>query len=425
MDYFDESETLPYPAVAMPRYPSRAERLGVEELPYPAADAPAADAPEGTLPQAYGAAQPAPVDEQALALRNFLSNEQWGIGGYTSHMGDLYAAQQAVSRTQLSQAEQLQLQRLQGGMAGIREQLNAGQITPAEAQRLSIMMEVAAQPLVVRASQLPIMMAQLRYRQMMHETAQLEGVAQQNAQFRARTLQQRIQAVRLLDGSAVQMFEQRPGQWQVLSPGAGGEGGPGSISPTLVNSTIGQIQRELAAEALEPNSAFTTAEARAAELRRRLQERLGLLREFMGTGQGGAGGGGGPPPPPRPPVQPSLVQTRLSPSGQQTAEPNPHAIPTAGSPELGQWLLALEQHPERGRLRPEFRRDLGAAIDLLTMHRSRLQMPASVRQRFDAILRRLGVLVPPSSGRFGEETPGRGASELGPIAPRVGEAWGT
>ncbi len=121
---------------------------------------------------------------------------------------------QAVGQASLSQSEQLYLRQLQSGRLNVEHQMRQGIIPPQQAGQMLQQMGQQAQPLMVRASQLPMLQRQLQFTRTQREMQFREEQLQTAATFRARSLADRITTV-----GGVSFMETGPGSFTPLPTG--------------------------------------------------------------------------------------------------------------------------------------------------------------------------------------------------------------
>jgi hypothetical protein len=129
-------------------------------------------------------------------------------------------AQQAAELEMSQVPRANQLARYQHAATRLQEEVDRGVLDPREAGQLGGMIQQRMRPLMVRASQLPIIRQQLAMRQAMQAAAMQESLMQQNAAFRARRLQDRIATFNHpITGEPVTMYETGPGEFTPLPAG--------------------------------------------------------------------------------------------------------------------------------------------------------------------------------------------------------------
>jgi hypothetical protein len=122
-----------------------------------------------------------------------------------------------------SQAENLQGARLQQALAAIDTHVANATIDAGVGMQARQMIQQQLQPLMVRRSQIPMYVARARYQQMMLQNSQRSAIMQQNAEFRARTAQQRVHTVTDENGQMMRFVEQPNGTLLPLRDVAGNE----------------------------------------------------------------------------------------------------------------------------------------------------------------------------------------------------------
>lgn len=215
---------------------------------------------------------------------------------------DLLQTQTALSQLQLSQAERTRLQTYQNAGSAVEQQVLEGTITPQQGQQLRGMIGQAAAPLRVRASQIPIYMARLRYQQLQSQAAHQQAIMQQDAAFRARGLPDRVVTVtHPVTGQPVALMERQPGQFDILPTGPTGQ--QQGLPPAMRDRILQRLATQLDNFVLpnEPdNSPLRTPQGRNRYLQQQYQEWTQLMGMGGQTGAGaGTGDGGGttnPPP---------------------------------------------------------------------------------------------------------------------------------
>lgn len=131
--------------------------------------------------------------------------------------------QEAVPFTQ---ADSLQLQKLQQGRAQVQEQLSNAEITEQEAGELQAQLAQKMAPLEQRKSQFEQQQKQQGIQQQMQDQALAFGMQQQNGMARAKGFPQTVSSVvDEMTGEITKFFQQPDGQWtQITKERGGGEG---------------------------------------------------------------------------------------------------------------------------------------------------------------------------------------------------------
>ena len=93
--------------------------------------------------------------------------------------------QNQMGQMQLSTAERLHLQRLQNGRSAVQQDLASGNLMPQHAQQLMGMIDQQAEPLQIRASQLPIYQRRLQMMMQMQDMAQQQATMNESSRIRA------------------------------------------------------------------------------------------------------------------------------------------------------------------------------------------------------------------------------------------------
>lgn len=113
-----------------------------------------------------------------------------------------------------TQADSLELQRYQQGLAGARKALYDGDIDQNTHDQLAGELVARINPLTVKAQRAQQAMAGARAQQAMHQNAQVQTMAHQDQVYRARGFQDRVATyVDPMTGQAAHMYEQKPGHW--------------------------------------------------------------------------------------------------------------------------------------------------------------------------------------------------------------------
>lgn len=292
----------------------------------------------------------------------------------------------------LSQTEQSYLRQLQYGQQSVQRQIDSGQIRPQQGQLMLQQIQQRAMPLRIRASQLPLLMRRLQFVQLQRDMAHREAMMQENANFRARSLQDRLTTI-----NGVQFMETRPGQFEPLPVGLQGGGGTArpAFTPTQISAEVDRITRDFRTEnGREPTDT---------EVRARLNRRMDLLGGIMGQ-------------PASPAPAPTSPTAPTAPSG--TSVPNPAILRQLRdgirqeqrvSDRLAQSIGAPTAVTDPSRRENEsLTRDLDEAIDIIDGFRGRA-MPQEQQERLRAIQARIaprlqgarvgGPAVPPPARR--------------------------
>ena len=294
-------------------------------------------------------------------------------------------AQADVARVGLSQVEQAYLRQLQYGQQSVQRQMDQGQIRPQQGMAMLQAMWQRAGPLRVRASQLPILMRRLQFVQLQRQMAHQESIFQENANFRARSLADRITTV-----NGIQFMETRPGQFEPLPAGLQRTT---PTRPEVSSTQILDIANRFQRDFREQNSRDATAE----ETQAHVNQQLDLLRGVMG---------GGTTTPSRTPGAPSGgAPTRL----EAPVATGPSQEVRAGvartlqtlEMELGGGAGVLTE--EGSRIRGNLVADIREARAILGAHRGAI--PPDRLERYQQIMARLAEYRPALRGQAGTEPP--------------------
>lgn len=317
-------------------------------------------------------------------VRNITAGSEWQQMDQ-GEPGELQEAQALaqVSAAQLSQTESAYLRQLQYGQSSVQRQMATGQIRPQQGMQMLQAMGQQAQPLRVRASQLPLLMRRLQFAQLQRNMAQQEHIMQQNAAFQNLRLEDRFRTIQGRD-----FFMEEPGQWRLL-PGERVSATRPEVSSTQVLDIANRFQRDFR----EQNSRDATAE----ETQAHVNQQLDLLRGVMGGGS----------------TTPS--RTPGAPSGGAPTRPE---VPVATGPSqevragVARTLQTLERElgggagvltEEGSRIRGNLVADIREARAILGAHRGAI--PPDRLERYQQIMARLAEYRPALRGQAGTEPP--------------------
>lgn len=184
--------------------------------------------------------QQAAAAQAQQASQNFLGEQH--AGQQASQM-DLLRAGQAgqyglqqqhaenqawLSQQQLSQAENLRLQRMQNAAGDISNAINNGTMTAEEGNQALVQLRTGIDPLRQRQQRQQMEAQQLQIRNMQEQMGHQDAIWDQQQRYRARTLQEHLEP--LVDentGLEVQMFRDQNGSPHPVFGGEGGGGGAG------------------------------------------------------------------------------------------------------------------------------------------------------------------------------------------------------
>lgn len=160
-------------------------------FPAPAIPAPSAPPPSGPPPLADGI----PMDPNEQVMHQIMNG---------------------INQATLGTARTRQLQRLQNGQATVDDLVMNGTLGPVEAEQYRQMIARQMEPLMVRQSQLPILMQRLQYQRLRMQAAHETALGVENERFRATTAQGRMPSAQAADGST--WVQSGNGTWHQARP---------------------------------------------------------------------------------------------------------------------------------------------------------------------------------------------------------------
>ena len=210
-----------------------------------------------------------------------------------------FNARLQFQQDQLSQGERIRMQQLQQAMGAIDADPN---LTDVERADMRLQIQTGLSPLQQRAARQHLMQQEMQTKAMQQQMAQQQALTEQNAQFRARSLDQRVSVITNPDDPTQQlhMFEERPNHWAPLPWDAAGRGGRPAAQPRpeipvaelhkLYELAEGRMSPsgERTPGAFEPLPANATPaqrEQRRQEIRQWVEQRAEDYRFHLGGGQ--------------------------------------------------------------------------------------------------------------------------------------------
>lgn len=141
-----------------------------------------------------------------------------------------------------SPEDQQRGRRLRYGMNNVREQMDRGQIPPDLGMAMMGRMQAQLQPMMVRAREVPILMARLNYIRMQRQMAQQEAIFAQNMAFRSRTIDSRMHEFG--EGENAFTFIETPDGRGMVVNGHSRRSAAGSTAPTFDERQRAAFERE-------------------------------------------------------------------------------------------------------------------------------------------------------------------------------------
>lgn len=183
---------------------------------------------QGQQAEQFGAAHQQAADQFA-ASRQPSPRDQWEAdqrqqqqqGAQTFQAQEMQARMQLQSQLQqqeLTQAEKMRLQRMQQAVASTQADLDNGKIDPDTANAIMTQLKTGIDPLQKRSQMSQMMHQQMQDQLLMHQAAKAAQIEDQNAQFSAKTFDQRVGQYRDENGMLWTGFQKRPGEWDVKDP---------------------------------------------------------------------------------------------------------------------------------------------------------------------------------------------------------------
>ncbi len=127
--------------------------------------------------------------------------------------------EQQLQSMSLSQSERMRLQGLQNARSRVQTELASGALTGPMGQQLMSQIDAQAQPMMIRASQLPTLQRLLQFRVTQQQMAQATAREQERYRFRALTAEERTHTYTDENGRVHRMIEQPNGQMVRLNEG--------------------------------------------------------------------------------------------------------------------------------------------------------------------------------------------------------------
>ncbi len=295
--------------------------------------------------------------------------------------------QMAVNQEELNQAEKLRLQRLQQGLSAVQEQIDNGILTPEEGNALRLQVQTGINPLQQRQQAAQTAHIESQTKQAFQQMHIQQQMYQQRQELDAQGAASRMQTIWLPNGDQLHVLQGANGELHPMGRSQGGSDITPQVAGTLMRQTIQSV------------NAF--AQQESVNGRQMTQEQIDALIHDRYT---------------------TAVQTM-----QQNMPNAPNAVPRINFQGAQQMLALSSQF-----MPPQVVQQLGGQLQsvrqlLQTWHHPN-NMPAQVRQQFDAAMQQLGqagLLAQPSQpgggGTPGGQSIGQPAPAPQPAPPTAAE----
>lgn len=167
--------------------------------------------------------------QQELAAAQFQASQvpsqkdQWQADQASEGQKQKYDLQAQLQQTELTQAETMRLSRLKNALGQVAADDNLSDSEKADA---ITKLKTGIDPLQQRAAQTKQKQEELQFKAMQAQMVQQETIAQANAVFRAKSMEERVAVVKHPEtGEELHMFEEKPGHWAPIPWGSEHEKG--------------------------------------------------------------------------------------------------------------------------------------------------------------------------------------------------------